>query len=189
MSPLRGWRIAGQHQFLNGQVNYVAAVIYGINSATLPEKRNFKKRKRGTNIGPSLAIFGVVFGCRPDQGRNACRNSANVFIVSQRSKLAPWARVVSASGLKTHIRSGDVRGGANRSTTLARQRTRTHPRGNTAKARKRKGDRIISTNRQDFRFCYAIFGARSDLRRGDQGSRLGRLSAGLRLSSKLLPRL
>ena len=84
MSPLRGWRIAGQHQFLNGQVNYVAAVIYGINSATLPEKRNFKKRKRGTNIGPSLAIFGVVFGCRPDQGRNACRNSANAFIVSQR---------------------------------------------------------------------------------------------------------
>ena len=122
------------------------------------------------------------------QERNS-KTHASGYQKNTTPKLAPWARVVSASGLKTHIRSGDVRGGANRSTTLARQRTRTHPRGNTAKARKRKGDRIISTNRQHFRFCYAIFGARSDLRRGDQGSRLGRLSAGLRLSSKLLPRL
>ena len=30
------------------------------------------------------ALFHVVFGCRPDQGRDACRNSANASIVSQR---------------------------------------------------------------------------------------------------------
>ena len=31
-----------------------------------------------------VALFDVVFGCRPDQGRDTCRNSANASIVSQR---------------------------------------------------------------------------------------------------------
>ncbi len=31
-----------------------------------------------------MSRFHVVFGCRPDQGRGTCRNSANASIVSQR---------------------------------------------------------------------------------------------------------
>ena len=31
-----------------------------------------------------VALFHVVFGCRPDRGRDTCRNSANASIVSQR---------------------------------------------------------------------------------------------------------
>ena len=31
-----------------------------------------------------FALFDVVFGCRPDQGRNTRRNIANASIVSQR---------------------------------------------------------------------------------------------------------
>ena len=31
-----------------------------------------------------IALFDVAFGCRPDQGRDTCRNSANASIVSLR---------------------------------------------------------------------------------------------------------
>ena len=63
MSPLRGWRIAGQHQFLNGQVNYIAAVIYGINSATLPEKRNSKTYASGYQKTERTALPGRYRYC------------------------------------------------------------------------------------------------------------------------------
>ena len=57
----------------------------------LHQERDSKTRERGTEsrLSPSLtffevALFDVVFGCRPDQGRNTCRNSANASIVSKR---------------------------------------------------------------------------------------------------------
>ena len=34
-------------------------------------------------ISFGVALSDVVFGCRPDQGRDTCRNSANASIVSQ----------------------------------------------------------------------------------------------------------
>ena len=36
------------------------------------------------SVSFGVALFDVLFGCRPDQGRDTCRNSANASIVSQR---------------------------------------------------------------------------------------------------------
>ena len=47
MSPLRGWRIAGQPQFLNGHVNCVAAVNCCTNDAAHPKNRYSKTHASG----------------------------------------------------------------------------------------------------------------------------------------------
>ena len=63
-----------------------------------------------------VALFHVVFGCRPDRGRDTCRNSANASIVSQRlhcqRRFFPAIAAFARSGLppRAQLQNAPARG-------------------------------------------------------------------------------